>query len=142
MDSEAATSRRTDKNPKNTRLRVNLNFQNPLIAVKSTKFKIPQRMAESNNNYNLDTCATEQNGKVALKKVQFNVDLEQNYSNLKEALNGKNSEVKKEEIFGPTGTVRGFKNIIKERQVNFDKVNGEIEVRNLERLYADHSQLS
>lgn len=129
MDSRPTTPKRTDRNPKNTRLRVNLNFQNPLIAVRSARFKLPQSMAESNNN-NTDP-STKQNGKVALKKVQFNVDLEQNYSNLKESLNGKSTEVKKEEIIGPTGTVRGFKNIIKERQVNFDNLDGE-EVSNFE----------
>lgn len=122
MDDTAASP--VDNNPRNTRLRANLNFRNPLIAVNSAKFKLPRSMAESNNGDR----KKKQNGNVTLKKVKFNVDLEQNYSNLKESLNGRSTDVKKEEIVGPTGTVRGFKNIIKERQVNFGKLNGEIEV--------------
>lgn len=114
MDNEPESS--GDNNPKNTRLRVNFNLQNPL---RSTKYSLPTKMAECNGN-GLDSRTS--NGKVSLKKVQFNVDLEQNYSNVKASLSERNNEAKKQQIYGPTGTIRGFKNIIKERQMNFDKI--------------------
>ncbi|XP_028513040.1 glutaredoxin domain-containing cysteine-rich protein 1 [Exaiptasia diaphana] len=122
-----------DNNPKNTRLRVNLNFQNPLIGLRSTRFSLTDKMAECNNNLNGRDHPETKNGNVSLKKVQFNVDLEQNYSNLKASLSERNAEVKKQQIVGPTGTVRGFKNIIKERQMNFDKLSeSEVETEEQE----------
>lgn len=122
MDNGITETPKDNNPPKNTRLRVNLNFQNPLIGLRSTKFSLRDKMAECNNNRNGHDHSQTTNG-VLLKKVQFDVDLEQNYSNLKASLSERNTEVKKQEIVGPTGTVRGFKNIIKERQVNFDKFN-------------------
>ena len=110
------TARLKDSNPRNGRLRVNLKFQNPLTGVRSSKFRIHHNMAESISNH------TAMNGTVELKNVQ-SVDFEQNYANLRESLNGRTAELKQKEIVGPTGTVRGFKNIIKDRQKNFDKLN-------------------
>lgn len=60
------------------------------------------------------------NGDIDLKSYSSSTDLEQNFENLKIALNGQEDE-KKEEIVGPTGTVRGFKNMIKDRKKHFSK---------------------
>jgi hypothetical protein len=90
------------------------NLQNPLSVVRSAKFRIPHLKMESSSSQ-----SSISNGDVELKSYN-SLDIEQNFENLKEALN-RTTDEQKEEIRGPTGTVRGFKNIIKDRKNHLSK---------------------
>ncbi|XP_031570667.1 glutaredoxin domain-containing cysteine-rich protein 1-like [Actinia tenebrosa] len=95
------------------------NFHNPLSVGRSANFKLQHSKMDSLNSSRSSSIS---NGDVDLKSYSSSssTSLEQNFENLRIALNGKEDE-KKEEIVGPTGTVRGFKNIIKDRKKHLSK---------------------